>query len=77
MVFFGHNPIEIKGATAFAKMLLKNKSLKKLYLQDDSIGEEGTQKLIDSHSTTVTLWLPEKYKSFAANSGVDSRLFFL
>jgi len=72
-----HNPIEIKGATAFAKMLLKNKSLKKLYLQDDSIGEEGTQKLIDSHSTTVTLWLPEKYKSFAANSGVDSRLFFL
>ena len=72
-----HNPIEIKGATAFAKMLLKNKSLKKLYLQDDSIGEEGTQKLIDSHSTTVTLWLPEKYKSFAANSEVDSRLFFL
>ena len=72
-----HNPIEIKGATAFAKMLLKNKSLKKLYLQDDSIGEEGTHKLIDSHSTTVTLWLPEKYKSFAANSEVDSRLFFL
>ena len=39
----------------FAEMLLKNKSLKELSLQDDSIGEEGTQKLIDSltHNTTV------------------------
>ena len=71
------NPIGIKGATAFAEMLLENKSLKVLDLRDDSIGEEGTQKLMDSftHNTTVEeVWLPLKYK---LSSKVDnSRLSF-
>ena len=62
-----NNPIGVRRATAFAELLLKNKSLKKLDLRDDdSIGEEGTQKLIDSltHNTTVrTLVLPNEYKS--------------
>ena len=53
-------------ATVFAEMLLKNESLKVLSLLNDSIGEKGTQKLIDplTHNTTVKrLVLPEKYKS--------------
>ena len=72
-----NNPIGVKGAAAFAEMLLKNKSLKELNLQDDSIGEEGTHKLIDSlkHNTTVErLLLPEKYKLSTASSGVSSRV---
>ena len=69
-----------KGAAAFAEMLLKNKSLKvlKFPYDDDSIGEEGTQKLIDSleHNTTLeTLKLSGKYKSSIAGS-VDSRVRF-
>ena len=77
-LLMGGNPIGVKGAAAFAEMLLKNKSLEELYLdhdklQDDSIGEEYTQKLIDSltHNTTVKeLWLPEKYKSSIDSSRV-------
>ena len=60
----------------FAEMLLKNKSMKKLYLEHGSIGEEGAQKLIDSltHNTTVEkLELPDKYES---SSRVDSRVLF-
>ena len=34
-----HNPIGVRGATAFAEMLPKNKSLKKLDLDHDSVGE--------------------------------------
>ena len=69
-----------KGAAAFAEMLLKNKSLKVLEFpyDDDSIGEEGTQKLIDSleHNTTLeTLKLCAEYKSFIAGS-VDNRVRF-
>ena len=62
---FYKNPLGVRGATEFAEMLLKNKSLVIMKLQDDSIGEEGTQKLIDSltHNTTVKLFLPEKYRS--------------
>ena len=45
-----YNPTGVKGATAFAEMLRTNKSLKKLNLNDDSIGDEGTQKLISSHT---------------------------
>ena len=65
-LYLWSNPIEVKGATAFAGMLLKNKSLKKLYLPDDSIGEECTQKLIDTltHNTTVeTLGLHKNYEA--------------
>ena len=61
-------------------MLLKNKSLKELNLKDGSIGEEGTQKLIDSltHNTTLErLYLP-KCKPSVASSGIDStRVLFL
>ena len=56
-------------------MLHQNKSLKILDLGDDSIGEEGTQKLIVSltHNTTVEqLYLPMKYKLSIAISGVES-----
>ena len=74
----GHNPIGVKGATAFAEMLLtENKTMKELNLQDDSIRDEGTQKLIDSltHNTTVEmLVLPKKYKSSISSCRVDSRL---
>ena len=72
-----NNPIGVKGAAAFAEMLLKNKSLINLNLQDVSIGEEGTQKLIDclQHNTTLErLLLPEKYKSSIATSRVESRV---
>ena len=72
------NPIGVKGATAFAEMLLKNEPLKTLNLLDDSIGAEGTQKLIDSltHNTTVGLMLPMKYMSSIDSSRVDKRVLF-
>ena len=60
-----YNPIGVKGATAFAEMLLKNKTLEELNLIEHSIHEEGTQKLIDSlkHNTTLQhMWLLN-YKS--------------
>ena len=71
-MYLQHNPIGVKGATAFAEMLFINKSLKVLDLRNDSIGEEGTQKLIDSlrHNTRVKeLWLPVKYKSYNIRVG--------
>jgi len=49
---------------AFLDMLLKNKTLKELYLDSDSIGKEVTQTLIDTltHiSTLQMLVLTEKY----------------
>ena len=64
----------MKGAIAFAEMLLKNKTLEKLNLIEHSIHEEGTQKLIDSlkHNTMLQrLWLLN-YKSSITTSGVDS-----
>ena len=79
-VDLGKKPNWSEGATAFAEMLLKNKSLKKVYLQDNSIGEEGTQKLIDSltHNTTLKeLKLPVKYKSSITNSGMDRRVHYM
>ena len=53
------NSIGVKGAAAFAEMLLKNKTLKVLDLRDDFIGKEGAQQLNDSltHNNSVTLWL--------------------
>ena len=68
------NLIGVEGTTEVAKMLLKNKTMKILDLQDNPIGEEGTTKLIDSltHNTTVELVLPKKYKLPIVSSGVDS-----
>ena len=76
-----HNPIGVKGATAFADMLLKNKSLKELNLLHDSIGEEGAQKLIDSLTYNITvkeLRLPGKYRSRLSipSSRVKSKVNF-
>ena len=75
------NPIGIKGVTAFAEMLLKNKSLKELNLagnstQENSVCEEGIQKLINSltHNTSVRLELPMKYESLIVNNGVLDRV---
>ena len=52
------NPIRVKGATAFAEMLLKNKSLKELNLKGAKIGEEGAKKLNESltYNKTVRLF---------------------
>ena len=54
------NPIRVKGAAAFAEVLLRNKSLKELNLQGTKIGEEGVKKLNESltYNTTVRLWFP-------------------
>ena len=74
-IWLCNNPIGVKGATAFAEMLLKNKTLKELKLLDDPIGEEGTQKLITSLSknrSIKVLWLPIKYDYI--ESEVDSRV---
>ena len=79
MLWLWGNPIGVEGATAFSEMLPKNKALEELNLQDNSIGKEGTQKLIHSltHNAKVEkLWLPEVYKSSIAISRVDSRVLF-
>ena len=74
-----YKPIGVKGATAFAEILLKNKSLKVLNLLDDSIGVEGAQKLIDSltHNTTImTLVLHGKYESSVTRVDI-SRVYYV
>ena len=75
-LYLHNNPIGAKEAIEqFSKMLHENKSLKKLDLGDDSIGEEGTQKLIVSlapNTTVEQLYLPKKYKSSITSSGVES-----
>ncbi len=46
-------------------MLPLNTSLERLYLRDDSIGEEGVKQLVrslDYNKKLKKLWLPEKYK---------------
>ena len=70
------NPVGLEGATAFAEMLLKNKSLKMLSIRDDFIGEKDTQKLIDSlaHNTTMKELKLPKNESSIASSKVDSRV---
>ena len=72
----GGNLTGVKGTTAFAEVLLKNKSLRVLSLQDNSIGEiQGTQRLIDSlkHNTKLEmLRLPKKCKSSVASSYVNT-----
>ena len=62
----GGNCISVRGASEFAGKLLHNTSLRMLDLKCESIGLEGTQKLIDclSHNSTIkTLELPGKYES--------------
>ena len=71
------NPISVSGASEFAKRLRHNMSLIELNLDCESIGVEGTQKLIDSLSqnrTLRTLWLPEKCKSFFNTSAAYQRV---
>ena len=61
----GGNLIGSEGAVAFASMLKKNQSLKKLDLCDGSVGVEGALELIESlkHNTTLEeLWLSKKCK---------------
>ena len=75
-----NNSVGVEGATALAKMLHKNKSLKELNLQgNDSIGEEGAKKLIDSLKQNATLGLlvlPKDYESSFTRSEVDKRVLF-
>ena len=57
-------------------MLLKNKSLKKLYLVSIFIGEEGVLKLIDcmSHNTTIEKLVLSKTLFASGRSRVDRRV---
>ena len=71
------NPISTKGATTIAEMLPRNTSLRVLDLACESIGLEGTQKLIDSlsqNSTLGILHLPEQYRSSVETSEVYRRV---
>ena len=74
------NSVGVEGATALAKMLHENKSLKELHFQgNDSIGEEGAKKLIDSLKQNATLGLlvlPKDYESSFTRSELDNRVFF-
>ena len=75
------NSIESVAAAEFAKMLRKNKSLKELNLQrrHNLIGEEGTQKLMDSlkHNTSLEkLYLPWRYKPQKLPAWCKSRVVF-
>ena len=81
-LYLGGDLTGVKGTTAFAEMLLKNKSLRILSLQDNSVGEiQGIQILIDSlkHNTKLEmLWLPKKCKLSVASSYVNTnRVHFL
>ena len=77
-LWLGGNCISINGASMFAEKLLLNTSLVKLDLHCESIGLEGTQKLIDSlskNSTVETLWLPWEYvSSVSTDRGVEERI---
>ena len=71
------NPISAKGGTTIAEMLPRNTSLRELDLICESIGLEGTQKLIDSlsqNSTLAILQLPGQYKSSVESSEVYRRV---
>ena len=71
------NTITINGAGAFAEKLRHNISLRMLNLNCESIGLEGTQKLIDSlsqNSTLASLWLPRKYESAVSASEAYQRV---
>ncbi len=70
-----YNPIGVAGATALAETLTLNKSLKWLDLLDDSIGAEGTEKLLNSltqNTTLEILWLPKKYKDVISSEAYNT-----
>lgn len=75
-LYLGGDLTGVKGTTAFAETLLKNKSLRVLSLQDNSIGEiQGAQILIDSlkrNTKLEMLWLPKKCKSSVASSYLNT-----
>ena len=76
-LWIGENPIGVHGVSVFAEKLHHNTSLRKLDLNCESIGLEGTQKLIDSlsqNSTLETLWLPGEYKSAVTASEAYQRV---
>ena len=67
------NPFGIKAAAAFSEMLNKNKSLKKLELH--VVGEDGSQKLIDSlesNKGVKDMHFNKWYHSFYDRSAVDN-----
>ena len=71
------NPIGVMGAMAVAERLPRNTSLRGLDLSPESIGLEGTQKLIGSLSLNPTLKelrLPAQYKPFVDTSEVYRRV---
>ena len=73
----GGNCISVRGASEFAGKLLHNTSLRTLDLKCESIGLEGTQKLIDclsQNSTLKTLGLPGKYESAVSASETYQRV---
>lgn len=57
------NTVGFEGAVGLANMLDKNKCLRELDLTDNSIDEEGAQKLVASLREEKLLYLPAKYKS--------------
>ena len=61
------NPIGVEGVSKMSEMVQQNTSLTRLrILCDNSVGEEGTRKLLNSikyNQTLKELWLPENYKS--------------
>ena len=77
LLWLKDNPIGVKGASVFAEKLHYNTSLRTLDLNCESIGLEGTQKLIDSllqNSTLETLWLPGEYESSVSASEAYQRV---
>ena len=71
------NPLIDSGASSFARKLSHNTSVVKLGLNCESIGLEGTQKLIDSlayNKTLRTLQLPGKYESSVRTSEAYQRV---
>ena len=77
VLYLWGNRISAKGATTIAEMLPRNTSLRELDLRCQSIGLEGTQKLIDSlsqNSTLRKLCLRGRYRSSVETSEVYRRV---
>jgi len=70
-------PALLPTLAAFLDMLLKNKTLKALYLDGDSIGEKVTQTHSLTHNSTLQiLVLTEKYWTYIA-TGVTNRIAYI
>ena len=77
LLLLGGNPISANGAGVFAENLFYNTSMVMLDLECESIGLEGTQKLIDSLSRNTTLrilCLPGEYESSVRTSAAYQRV---